>query len=49
MPPSWGREGHFAAKLGGTVRWVKISVRIARGKAAKLKKIKLIGGDAAKA
>jgi hypothetical protein len=49
MPPSWGREGHFAAKLGGPERWVKISVRIARGKAAKLKKIKLIGGEAAKA
>lgn len=49
MPPSWGREGHFAAKLGGPVKWVKVSVRMARGKPAKLKKIKLIGSDNHKA
>jgi hypothetical protein len=49
MPPSWGREGHFAAKLGGPEKWVKVSVRMAKGKAAKLKKIKLIGGADQKA
>lgn len=49
MPPSWGREGAFAAKLDGPELWSKVNVRLARGKAAKLKKIKLIGPSTEKA
>ena len=41
--PAAGREGHFAAKLGGEERWSKISVRLVRGKSAKLLQVKFIG------
>lgn len=43
MQPAFGREGHFSVKLGGPGRWSKISVHLARGKAAKLLQVKLIG------
>ena len=43
MQPAIGREGHFSVKLGGGELWSKISVRLARGKSAKLLQVKLIG------
>lgn len=42
--PLRGREGRYALQIGGTDEYVKIAVRLAaRGKKAKLLKVKLLG------
>lgn len=41
--PLRGREGRFSTKVGGTESWTTIKVTLARGKTAKLLKVKLIG------
>jgi hypothetical protein len=43
MRPDLGREGHFSAMPGGDALWSEVTVRLVRGRAAKLRVVRLIG------
>src|SRR5437016_5742606 len=44
--PQFGREGRFAQQIGGPEKWSGVRVTLARGKSAKLLKVKLIAKGA---